>query len=97
MVDGTPKIIKPKAKWKVKKLPPRRVQRSRSCSSLCKKNRQQPELDMDLFHQPEIVHQQQIVEDTDIDDGNELVEMLRSKFTMASPKLILPENHHTHR
>ena len=34
--------------------------------------------------------QHQIMEeDNDIDDGNELVEMLRTKFTMKSPKLKL--------
>ena len=87
----------PKQSKKVKELPPRRVQRSRSCSSLCKR---QPIADLNAMQEkdtssnepsnltPDMKQKQHVsmVMEEEV-DGNELVELLKSKFTISSPKL----------
>ena len=81
------KKLDTKPRKRAKPLPPARERRSRSCSSLCKRN-DLPVSDPPAFP-PAIDHiSQQNVDgenDHEIDNGNDLVHIMKGKLNLASP------------
>ena len=85
-------ITQPKPRRKMKELPPPRVQQSRSCSSLCKR---QPSSYASInMHETDTSDLNELSKQTEEDDdidvaGNELINMINEKFKLSSPKLII--------
>ena len=89
MASSCPETTQPKSKKRTKHLPPQRVQRSRSCSSIYRKPKDQDENGQTVIPELEQLEEEEV-------DGNELVELLKSKLVLRSPKLNLTQISTTH-
>jgi len=94
-------ILKPKPKKKTKELPPPRIQRSRSCSSLCKRQPRSEQNFLQEFDSSKISEINELsnelskhTEENDQIDtaGNELINLISATFKLSSPKLTLSDS-----